>query len=240
LPTPKSTTVEDIGRSTPSFPLVGLLIGLILIGIQRLSSLIWPPPAVYVVLVVSLIVVTGGLHLDGLMDTCDGIFSGKERKRILEIMRDSRVGAFGVLSAFCLVLLKTAFLGVAHSRSGCTPLLLFPMLGRWGMVWAIVLFPYARTSPGLGKPFTEFARKSYLAWASFPVIVIAATLLMWQSIPVLIVVGIAAWLMGKWFSRRLSGLTGDNYGAICEITETLSLMVMCIDYGSHASARLHI
>lgn len=236
LPIPKNITVEDIGRSTPFFPLVGLLIGLILICLDELLSYLWPPLAVDAVLVVSLIVITGGLHFDGLMDTCDGIFSGRDRDRMLEIMRDSRVGAFGVLGAVCLLMLKLAFLNAIHGSYRWAALLLFPMLGRWSMVWAIALFPYARTTPGLGRPFTEFAKKRHIIWASLPVFAIAVILDVGLSHPAsgmrhlmsIVVVGSATWLLAKWLSHKLGGLTGDNYGAICEVMETLSLMMMCV------------
>jgi len=230
LPVSKDITSEEIGRSTPFFPLVGLLIGLILIGIDGVLSYLWPPIAVNVALFVSLVLITGGLHLDGLMDTCDGIFSGRDRDRILEIMRDSRVGAFGVLGAVCLAAMKIALLNALNGDLRWATLLLFPMLGRWSMVLAITLFPYARESAGLGTPFTDFARKRYILWATLPVLAASIPTLLWRIIPILAVVGCATWLMGKWISRKIRGLTGDNYGAICEVTETLSLMIMAIVY----------
>ena len=228
LPTPKGVTIEDVGRSTPFFPVVGLLIGLILTGIDLLSSYLWPPFAVNAILFVSLVVITGGLHLDGLMDTCDGIFSGRDRDRILEIMRDSRVGAFGVLGAICLAVLKIAFLNTLSGSSRLPGLLLFPMLGRWSMVWALALFPYARSSTGLGKPFTDFARKRHIIWATLPILAVAVPLFLWRSILILVVVSLMTLLQGKWISRKLGGLTGDSYGAICEIMETLSLILVVI------------
>lgn len=231
LPTPKNVTAQDMGRTTPFFTLVGLFIGFMLVGVDRLFSFFLPPFAVNAILFVSLVAITGGLHLDGLMDACDGVFSGRDRSRSLEIMRDSRVGAFGVLGAICLVVLKIAFLNALRGDIRWSALLLFPMLGRWGMVWAITLFPYARSTPGLGKSFTEHAKKRYIVLASLPVFAIAITLFLWQSIPILVITCLAIWLSGKWLSRKLGGLTGDTYGAICEITETLSLMIMCANQG---------
>ncbi len=217
-----------MGRCTPFFPLVGLLIGLMLVGVDRLFSFLLPPFAVNAILFVSLVVITGGLHLDGFMDTCDGVFSGRDRSRSLEIMRDSRVGAFGVLGAVCLAVLKIAFLNALHGDTRLPALILFPTLGRWGMVWAITLFPYARSTPGLGKSFTEHARKRYIVLASLPVFAAVIPLFLWRSILILIAAWLATWLLGKSFSHKLGGLTGDTYGAICEITETLSLMVITV------------
>jgi len=95
------------------------------------------------------------------------------------------------------------------------------------MMWAITLFPYARTEPGLGKPFTEFARKHYIIWATCPVFAAAVPLFLWRSVPILLAAGLAAWSLARWLSHKLGGLTGDNYGAICELVEALSLMVIC-------------
>ena len=228
LPVSKDVTSEEIGRSMPFFPLVGLLIGLILIGIDRSLSYLWPPVVINVALFVSLVAITGGLHLDGLMDTCDGIFSGRDRDRVLEIMRDSRVGAFGVLGAICVAAMKIALLNALHGDLRWAGLLLFPMLGRWSMVMAITFFPYARESAGLGTPFTEFATKRYILWATLPVLAVSIPILLWWIIPLLAAVSCATWLIGKWISRKIGGLTGDNYGAICEVTETLLLMIMAV------------
>jgi adenosylcobinamide-GDP ribazoletransferase len=227
LPTPRNVDVEEIGRSTPFFPIVGLIIGLMLIGIDWLASHLWLPVGANAIVFVSLIIITGGLHFDGLMDTCDGIFSGRDRERMLEIMRDSRVGAFGVLGAICIALLKFSFLNALPVQIRWQTLLLFPVLGRWSMVWGITLFPYARMSSGLGRPFTDYAEKQYLLWASLPVLATAIILFLWNGFLLLIITGLSALLLGKWISLRIGGLTGDNYGAICEITETLSLITIC-------------
>lgn len=225
LPIPKNITDKDMGTSTPFFPLVGLIIGLMLVGIDRLFSIVFPLAVVNAVIFISLIIITGGLHLDGLMDTCDGIFSGKDRERVLEIMRDSRVGSFGVLGAIVIATLKLSLLNILPIANRYSALIIFPMLGRWAMVWGITLFPYARKTPGLGVPFTDYARKNYIIWSALPIIAVLAPLLLWWSVPVIIFAGFAAWVLGKWFSQKIGGLTGDTYGAICEITEVLILIL---------------
>ena len=202
FPARRNITKEELGRSVPFFPVVGLLLGLILAG-------------------------TGGLHVDGLMDTCDGVFSGRDRETTLEIMRDSRIGAFGALGAICMAALKITAMSALGSESRWAALLLFPMLGRWSMVWVITFFPYARKTPGLGKWFSASAKRQDVIWATLPVIAVIIPIFLLRSIPILVTVGAATFLLGKWFSHKLGGLTGDTYGAICEITETLSLLVMC-------------
>lgn len=230
IPIPKNITDRDMGSSTPFFPLVGIIIGFMLVGVDRLFSIIFPPIVVNAIIFVSLIIITGGLHLDGLMDTCDGIFSGKDRERILEIMRDSRVGAFGVLGAIVIVVLKLSLLNVLPEGNRYNALLIFPMLARWAMVLGVTMFPYARKTPGLGVSFTDYAKKSYIIWSILPVFIVSIPLLSWLSFPIIIFMGFVAWLLGKWFSNKIGGLTGDTYGAICEITEVFALMIMCLLY----------
>lgn len=230
LPVPVSKKVSqgEIGKSTPFFPLVGLLVGALLVGIDYLSLRIWPQTIVNIILITCLIAITGGLHLDGFIDTCDGIFSGKDRETTLEIMRDSRTGAMGVLGAICIIALKIGFLSAIGSGGRWRSLLVFPMLGRWGIVCALSMFPYARSTGGLGSPFVEYAKKRYMIWASLQVLVVAIPLFMWKALFLVAAIGLVTWLLGVWLSRRLGGLTGDTYGAICELTETLSLAVMSI------------
>ncbi|MBD3180740.1 adenosylcobinamide-GDP ribazoletransferase [Candidatus Poribacteria bacterium] len=228
LPIPKNINNEDMGRSTPYFTLVGLLIGLILVGIDKLASYLLPVFAVNAIVFVGLIVITGGLHLDGLMDTCDGVFSGRSRERILEIMKDSRIGAFGAVGIVCLTVLKLAFLQSITDESRWLYLVLFPMLGRWGMVLGISLFPYARSSQGLGTAFTNLARKSYIFWSILPILAVGFYSLNWLIFPVIMFTGFAVWLTGHWLTVKLGGLTGDCYGAVCEVTEILALLILTI------------
>ena len=230
IPSPKEIAPEDIGRSTPYFPIVGLILGGILVGINYLCSYLWDPLVTNIIIVVSMIALTGGLHLDGLMDTCDGIFSNKDRERTLEIMRDSRVGAMGVLAGICLILMKFAFLNSIDDSIKTNVLLIFPMLGRWGMVFAVSFFPYARKSSGLGALFVEHSKKYYVLIASMQIFIITIPLLLWRVIPVFIAAVFVTWLIAWRLSKKLDGLTGDTYGAICEVMETLTLAIISLKY----------
>lgn len=230
IPSPKHIAPKDIGGSTPYFPIVGLILGGILVGINYFCSYFWDQLITNIVLVISLIALTGGLHLDGLMDTCDGVFSNKDRERTLEIMRDSRVGAMGVLAGICLILLKFAFLNNINDDMKYQALLIFPMIGRLSMIFAISFFPYARSSSGLGSLFVEYSKQHYILIALAQVFIIAIPLLLWKAFPIFIIVGFATWLMAWRLSKRLGGLTGDTYGAICEVMETLTLAIMSMRY----------
>ncbi len=173
-------------------------------------------------LVATMVIVTRALHLDGLMDVCDGVFGGFTTERRLEIMRDSRVGAFGVVGGVTVLLLKYGALLslLLLSEPGKEwALLLFPAISRWTMVVLLGAFPYVRTQ-GLGSPFhgggikiaTTIAGVSALA-ASFLLGGFAGLGLFFGAVAL-------AWLMGSAMAKALGGLTGDTYGATNEIIET--------------------
>ena len=179
-------------------------------------------------LLVSLVAVTRGLHLDGLMDTCDGLFGGFNSERRLEIMHDSHVGAFGIAGAASLLLLKYgALVSLLSLNDPGTEwaLLIFPMLSRWSMVIALAGFPYARKQ-GLGSPFHQGS-----AWwstlAAGGVAAVAAVLLGGiGGAGMLVGASALAWLLGWAMAGRLGGLTGDTYGAINELVEAATLMAV--------------
>lgn len=219
-------TDEDFGRSVKFFPLVGAVIGALLAVFYHLAGGWLPVHVLAAVLIVLEIVLTGGLHCDGLMDTMDGIFSGRTRERMLEIMRDSRVGANGVAAFGCLLLLKWSLLCDLPSGGLATALYVMPVLGRLAMVIGITSFPYARPA-GMGRVFALFAGRPALIMAG----VLALVLVVPGGLVALAAAAVAAgfaWLFGHYVSRRLGGLTGDVYGAITELAELWVLAVYLI------------
>jgi len=228
-PIPKNITQEEMGKSSAFFPLVGLILGGFLVGFNQLIGSFWQPFTVNSLLLILLIILTGGLHLDGLMDTCDGIFSGRKRERMLEIMKDSNVGAFGVVGFGCVVLLKLAFLIEVDGGHKWQALLMMPVLGRWSMSFGLSVFPYARKEGGLGTAFADFAGVMSLIWASVTLVAASALILGWQTFWLIIIPpAIAACLIAWAISRKLGGLTGDTYGAICELTEICTLAIFSV------------
>ncbi|MBF7083061.1 adenosylcobinamide-GDP ribazoletransferase [Desulfallas sp. Bu1-1] len=211
---------STFGRSAAFFPAVGLLLGLLVLAAGLLFKYLFPLPVVAALLVVTLVFLTGGIHLDGFMDTMDGIFSGRNRERKLEIMRDSRVGAFGVLGLACLLLLKyTAFLTMPPELM-TQSILLAMTLSRWSMAYAIAFFPYARRE-GLGTLFHRYTGKREALAASASTLVFAGLIAGGAGFLLLL----AAWgwvhFVGCKMTRELGGLTGDIYGATGETTEVL-------------------
>lgn len=216
LPTPKVSA--SLGAATPWFPLVGLLLGAILAALDLALQGVASPLVTSAVLVVALLLLTGGLHADGLMDTCDAVFGHATPERRLEIMRDPRVGAFGVIGIICVVLLKVGSIEALSGTPRTMSLLLAPTLGRWAIVVLAWAFPYGRPS-GMGEPLKNAATARVVTIAS--IVPVTACLVAWPSGPVLgILALVVALLVGRWLTSLLPGLTGDCYGAGCEVVET--------------------
>lgn len=211
------------------FPLVGLLLAMLLCCVVLLMAPLVPQLVLAALLVVVLVILTGGLHLDGLMDACDGLFSGRTRERKLEIMRDSRVGSFGVLGGLCVLLLKFALLASIRERALPLALLVTLPSTRWAMVLALRVFPSARAT-GLGAAFRQAVTTEHLMMAGIFVGAIVLVIGQLAGLITWVVVTGAALALGFWITRVLAGLTGDSYGAIAEVTEVVGLLVWVVLY----------
>jgi adenosylcobinamide-GDP ribazoletransferase len=228
IPLPKLREVsgKDVGRSLVFFPVVGIVIGLILAGLAWVLTLVLPMTVVAVLLIIALVLIIGGLHLDGLADTFDGL-SGHTVEERWSIMRDSHIGSFGVVAIVCLLLLEYASLISVPRAWLFGSLILMPTAGRWAMVYAITVYPYARPS-GLGTVFKENAGKWSLVIATVITLAVAGGLFLWIGLVIMMVVwGITAGI-GSFFRKRFNGLTGDNYGAINVIAEVTVLVVVVL------------
>lgn len=227
FPTPlrHEVTTETSGQSLPYFPLVGLILGAILLGLYYGLILVLPSSVVTALLIIALVILTGAHHLDGFIDTCDGVFTGESKKERLAIMLDTRVGAFGIVGAVLLLLLKYVSL---FSVSTILPaLLLMPTLSRWTMVSIIFVFPYAKSS-GMGLAFKQGATWQRLTTATIIALIVAVVLLRWWGLALMAVLWLIAFGIAGYFRSRLGGLTGDNYGAINELSEVLVLLFIIL------------
>jgi len=215
---------RDIGRSTPWFPLVGLLIGVMVALLDRALSVIFPPLLTSAISVVALVAASGGLHTDGLADTADGLLSSRPRERMLEIMRDSRTGAMGVLGIVCVVALKIAALASVHGVLRWSTLLLMPLAGRCSMVVQMGLLPYAR-SGGLCSVFMQHLQRPDV-WLTLAVLAAASGLigggfgLCAAGASVVAIV-----IFSGWCRAKIGGFTGDTLGAGCELAELVAALV---------------
>ena len=157
-------SVEDFGKSVVAFPYVGVIIGLILALLYGILSPFIPLVPLMLIIVVAEFLITGGLHADGLMDTSDGLFSGRERERKLEIMKDSRIGSFGVVAFVFVTLLKWQLLtAIPTAEFIPMALIMMPLMSRWSLVLSIRSYPYAREQ-GMGAAFANLAPKHVITY----------------------------------------------------------------------------
>jgi adenosylcobinamide-GDP ribazoletransferase len=216
----------QLGRSTAFFPLVGLIIGGILAGLNRVFNLFLPAGIVNVLLIIALVIATGAIHLDGLADTCDGMAGHKAVEERWKVMHDSRTGAFGVVGVVLVLLAKYVALDNIPASKMTATLLFVPLVSRWAMVYAIYTFRYARPE-GLGKAYKEATRWPQFLIATVFTLAAAAALYPLFKVTGFLLIG-GTWLtatgLACYFRYKFAGLTGDTYGAINEVCEVMALL----------------
>jgi len=218
---PSEITPEDFGGSLRYFPLVGLFLGLALAGATLLLGFL-PPPVVAVLILILSIALTGGLHLDGFADTCDGFGGLRPKEKVLEIMRDSRVGVMGVTGVFCLLALKGVLLASVPPSLLWRLLILMTVFSRWSQVLVCCTSRYARAE-GKARFFVEYAGRKDLLAASILAAAAILFLARWRVLLVLFLSLPALLLFLVYVKRRIGGVTGDIIGAANEITEVAIL-----------------
>lgn len=219
---------EDLAGSLIFFPVVGVLIGF---AMAAIGWLIWPllpalPAAALMVFL--LLAVSGGLHLDGLADTADGLFSARPREQMLVIMRDSHIGSMGVVALIMALLMKTAALASLPQAEAAGALFLMPIAGRCLMIFMMALLPYLRGPEGVAALFYEQASQQK------KIVYVTAILLYsgcWYAaggyglaagaVALALMLAFAALCRSK-----IGGATGDTLGATCELTETVVALVL--------------
>ncbi len=225
VPGQEHISEKNLVRAVAFFPLVGLIIGIILLFSGWALPFLFPVPPVNAALLLTLwVALTGAMHLDGLSDTFDGIGGGIDRQRRLRIMKDSGTGTFGMAAVFLLLLLKYSLLLGMEGQLLAAGLLLAPLLSRWSLVLLTCTTPYARENEGLGRPFIEKAGKKELAVATATAAA-AGLLYSWFIflflLPAVVLATVGARLF---FLRKLGGITGDCLGAVNELMELLVLL----------------
>ena len=229
LPVPGTwgTAEEDLARSVPFFPIIGLLVGAAVAALAWGLAQVAPPLVAAAVLVIALVGCSGGLHLDGLSDTADGLLSSRTRERMLEIMKDSHVGAMGVLAIVGVVLVKFAALASVPRERLWPVALLMPLAGRAAICVHMALLPYLRENGLAGV----FYRRSL-----WPSAVVAMALLATVSWLLLDTAGLIVWaaslaatlLLAAYGYRKIGGATGDTLGAVCEIVEAVPALTVAV------------
>lgn len=215
----------DLARSLAWFPVVGLILGACLVVFQAAAARVFPAILVDLLCVIFLVVLTGGLHLDGLADTMDGL-GGRNREEALRIMKDAALGSFGAVAIFSAIGLKVAGLWALPIEVKAWALLLFPVMGRWAMVALASTTPYARREGGTGQAFVEESSVLDLAIATTWTLALVLGLMDWRGAAGLLAVVVAVVLLRWLFVRWLGGVTGDTLGAAGEGAEILVLLVL--------------
>lgn len=176
-----------------------------------------------IVLTISLIALSGGIHLDGLSDTLDAILSRKNRIEMLAVMRDPHIGVMGVLGIISAVLLKIALLFSLQGQQSLTAaLILICVISRWGMVESINLFPYARAE---GKAKAYFSGVNAKIFIASTIIALACAIILAKinGLIIMVIAAAAVYLAAKFLRRKIGGLTGDTLGALNEFAEMIVL-----------------
>ena len=224
LPLNREVRPVDMGRSMACFPLAGAIIGGILAGMSAVLSTVLPRSVADFILIAALALITGGLHLDGLADTFDGLYGGKTREEALAIMKDSRVGAIGVVSLIFVIILKYITLLSVPAGLKYTALVVMPALSRWSMVLAAYLSGYARPTGGTGRDFIETVSPMSLLIATAFALITGIGGLEWKGGLIILWIGGLTIIWVIYFHRRLGGVTGDTLGAINEVNEAMVLL----------------
>lgn len=206
-------------RALPFFPLCGLLMGALLVAADSLASKLWAQPVAALVDVITLAAISGALHLDGLSDTADGLYGRRTPQKALEIMKDSRIGAIGVVVLACCLGLKWAGLS-AIGTNRMVWLVIIPAYARSTVLFGVKLLPYGRPGGGTGQAFFQSPLKLPDYWGM--ALLLGLSLLSgWQgflAINLGFVVLTAIILL--YYNAKIKCITGDMLGAMIELTET--------------------
>ena len=226
-------TEEDFGQSVKFFPLIGATLGVVYAAFAYVLTAMLPAygikmPAHFTAALMLILPVlfTGGIHCDGFMDTMDGLFSGRKPERMLEIMKDSRVGSNGVFAFVTLMIFELCIILDMNTAVLVPAFFVMPIIARYMMTLAIVFYPYARPE-GMGKAFKMYADSRTLTFATLlaAIFILPFGLLAWAALVVgfLFMRGFAGFAV-----KTVGGLTGDIYGCIATLVEGLVLLTFMV------------
>ncbi len=213
----------------PFFPAVGLVLGLILAAADALAAIFFARPVAGAIDLAVLVALTGALHLDGLADTADGLFSHRDTETALSIMKDSRIGVMGATALVCILLAKYGgFCSLpSYGDDGLRRfliLLLVPAYARSSMLLGIGFLPYARPEGGTGSDLFDQDLKPGDFWGVF-VCMLISLLLGWHGVFLIIAFCTCCAVLITFYRSRIRGITGDMLGAMCETTEAALLLL---------------
>jgi len=215
----------ELGAAVGYFPLPGLLLGLLLAGVQYGLSRVSGPLLGSALVLLVWVIATGALHLDGLLDSCDGLFGGHSPDQRLEIMRDHRIGAFALAGGALLLLLK--FAALAEAAPDWRLLALALVAARGGLSLAVVTQPYARPQ-GTGAALKSNANWRQAVLAACLMLAAAIGLGGWTGLILVAITLLSQVAVVALIRAKIPGLTGDSYGALVELGELAALLYLAL------------
>ncbi len=230
IPLSRSThdaTPEELAASMSWYPLVGCLLGLLLVAVDRLLAQVFSSQVTSLLVMLLLIGITRGLHQDGLADMVDGLAGGRTAQARLAIMRDSHIGAIGATGLFLALGLRFAGLTALPVGEHVAFLIGMPVVGRWAMVVGAFHATYARAEGGLAQPFL-----AHVSWRDVCLATVTAGVVLmllfgpWVALCCLVVGAALVRLSTAWFHRMFGGVTGDLLGATNEVAEILFIVIV--------------
>ena len=233
IPIPAKGTVDpaNFPRGVRYFPLAGLVIGVLDALVFWLLTLGLDRSVAVIGTVLFNICLTGALHLDGLADTCDGIFSARNRERMLEIMKDSRIGTNGAVAVFFDLALKIALLLQLEVNVAIPALIAAPVISRTTMVLLMLTCLPARPEAGLGSLFIGKVQPRDVVIAAVLCLVCTVGTITWQGLPVIALNLLALIGYRQVVTSKIGGMTGDTLGAMNEISEVVTLLGLVLSKG---------
>lgn len=210
-------------------PIIGLLVGLTGAAIYLLFGLLENRPLSIFMGMAAGIVISGGLHLDGLADTLDALFSYRDRERSLAIMKDSRLGTSGAIGLFIVLMMKYLLLYSLSDRLIVACFLVMPVLSRMTITWSAGLFPYARKGEkSVARGLVEYSGLMEAVIASLLAALVSCIFIRLAAIPLTLIVIAFTLLVNMYMKHRIGGITGDIIGAVIELSELLFLVSVLI------------
>jgi len=216
---------KDFSRSLAYFPLAGFVIGFSCAVLNFIAGRFLPDAVWSILLVIFMAIMTGGIHLDGLADSFDGFASSQASDKILDIMKDSRIGTMGVIALFADLAVKSALIFSFPPHLRGLSLILACTVSRWSMVLPMTFFRYARTE-GKARIFLENASVSNMVISTLITLLIALFFCKWKGLYLLGAAGAVSYITATYVNSRIQGITGDTLGAINELVELASLTVL--------------
>ena len=223
---PKAVDISYLRRGLPFLTLFGLLLGLISGGFYFLTSLVLPGMVAWVLTLAFDVLLTGGFHLDALADTADGLFSSRKKERMLEIMKDSRIGSNGVLALilyYALMLVLYPYLPEPRwfIVAGLT------MIGKAGLSLQLYRMTYAREGGGSGNFFSA-SKTSHILLAQLLPMLLSLLVFSWRGLLAYGLVFLGAIGYRRFVYNKIDGHTGDTLGAYVEIAQLLYLLGLVV------------